>query len=116
MARSYMAESPGALARSSTAPQRVLVTGAAGYIGSYFAEHAAAHHDLRLGETVGARSLSDGGQQSGLPEELGPPRQGCHPSEQAPPGAPGHCLLPSTSTATSLSVIRRSTTVCSPNR
>lgn len=48
MARSYTAESPGALARSSTAPRRVLVTGAAGNIGSYFAEHAAAHHDLRL--------------------------------------------------------------------
>ncbi len=31
-----------------TSPHRVLVTGAGGRIGSYYAEHAPAHHERRL--------------------------------------------------------------------
>lgn len=48
MAHSYTATGTGALAQTSTAQRRVLVTGAAGRIGSYFAEHAPERYDLRL--------------------------------------------------------------------
>jgi dTDP-4-dehydrorhamnose reductase len=49
MAHSYTATGPGALA--TTTPgirRRILVTGAAGNIGAYFAEHARADYELRL--------------------------------------------------------------------
>lgn len=48
MAHSYTAASTGALAQTSTARRTVLVTGAAGNIGAYFAEHAPDRYDLRL--------------------------------------------------------------------
>lgn len=50
----------------STRLRRVLVTGAAGHIGSYYAEHAPAHHERRLmirpGDTEGAKKLSAWGE------------------------------------------------------
>jgi nucleoside-diphosphate-sugar epimerase len=46
MAQSFTAEVP--LAEESKKPRKVLVTGAAGNIGSYFAEHSAKRYDLRL--------------------------------------------------------------------
>lgn len=46
MAHSYTAT--GALAQTSTARRKVLVTGAAGNIGAYFAEHAPDRYELRL--------------------------------------------------------------------
>jgi NAD(P)-dependent dehydrogenase (short-subunit alcohol dehydrogenase family) len=48
MAHSYTAAGTGALAQTSTARRRILVTGAAGNIGSYFAEHAPDRYELRL--------------------------------------------------------------------
>jgi len=49
MALSYSAAASGSLARFETSKRRrVLVTGAAGKIGSYFAEHASDEYDLRL--------------------------------------------------------------------
>lgn len=49
MAQSFMATETGALAKSdSSAFRRVLVTGAAGRIGSYFAEQNHARYELRL--------------------------------------------------------------------
>lgn len=49
MAQSFTATETGALAQTSDgARRRVLVTGAAGRIGSYFAEHAREKYDLRL--------------------------------------------------------------------
>jgi nucleoside-diphosphate-sugar epimerase len=48
MAHSYTAAGTGALAKTSTARRKVLVTGAAGNIGAYFAEHAPDRYDLRL--------------------------------------------------------------------
>lgn len=48
MPHSFTANAPGALPRLSTERRRVLVTGAAGNIGSYFAEHSHARYDLRL--------------------------------------------------------------------
>ncbi|HZG69437.1 MAG TPA: NAD(P)-dependent oxidoreductase [Herpetosiphonaceae bacterium] len=48
MAHSYTAAATGALAQTSTARRRVLVTGAAGRIGSYFAEHTPDRYELRL--------------------------------------------------------------------
>lgn len=48
MSLSFSPEEGGPLARMSAARRRVLVTGAAGHIGSYFAEHAHERYDLRL--------------------------------------------------------------------
>ena len=48
MAQSFTATGVGALAETNATQRRVLVTGAAGRIGSYFAEHAQGKYDLRL--------------------------------------------------------------------
>src|SRR4051794_38051491 len=49
MAQSFLAASPGALSCSTPNKRRtVLVTGAAGHIGSYFAEHCHDRYELRL--------------------------------------------------------------------
>ena len=49
MTQSFTADGTGALARADgAARRRVLVTGAAGRIGSYFAEHSTEKYDLRL--------------------------------------------------------------------
>ncbi|RYG71851.1 NAD-dependent epimerase/dehydratase family protein, partial [bacterium] len=48
MSHSFSATEPGALAQSSEERRRVLVTGAAGNIGSFFAEHSGSKYDLRL--------------------------------------------------------------------
>lgn len=48
MAQSFTADGTGALAELSGAKRRVLVTGAAGNIGSYFAKHSEGKYDLRL--------------------------------------------------------------------
>jgi NAD(P)-dependent dehydrogenase (short-subunit alcohol dehydrogenase family) len=48
MAQSFTATGTGALAENSTLRRRVLVTGAAGNIGSYFAEHSHEKYDLVL--------------------------------------------------------------------
>ncbi len=49
MAQSYTATGTGALTQTNaTARRKVLVTGAAGRIGSYFAEHSHTKYDLRL--------------------------------------------------------------------
>jgi UDP-glucose 4-epimerase len=48
MAQSFTAAEDGALAQAGRVRRRVLVTGAAGNIGSYFAEHSHKKYDLRL--------------------------------------------------------------------
>src|SRR4051794_39086818 len=48
MAHSFTASAPGALADAPKIRRRVLVTGAAGNIGSYFAGHSHRRYDLRL--------------------------------------------------------------------
>jgi UDP-glucose 4-epimerase len=48
MAHSFSATAPGSLADSPFTRRRILVTGAAGRIGSYFAEHNHANYALRL--------------------------------------------------------------------
>ena len=48
MTESFTAPAPGSLAKSAPTRWRVLVTGAAGNIGAYFAEHAYQNYDLRL--------------------------------------------------------------------
>jgi NAD(P)-dependent dehydrogenase (short-subunit alcohol dehydrogenase family) len=48
MTASFTASGPGALAKGATSRRRVLVTGAAGNIGAYFAEHSHQKYDLRL--------------------------------------------------------------------
>src|SRR5919202_1715141 len=48
MTESFTATETGALARASERPRNVLVTGAAGNIGSYFAEHSHEKYELRL--------------------------------------------------------------------
>lgn len=48
MAHSFTATGIGALAQENATRRRVLVTGAAGRIGSYFAEHSQEKYDLRL--------------------------------------------------------------------
>lgn len=48
MAQSFSATGTGALAELNETKRRVLVTGAAGNIGSYFAEHRHHKYDLRL--------------------------------------------------------------------
>jgi nucleoside-diphosphate-sugar epimerase len=48
MAHSYTTTGAGALAQTSTTRRKVLVTGAAGNIGAYFAEHAPDRYELRL--------------------------------------------------------------------
>lgn len=51
MAQSFTAAEPGALAKTEPgAPRKVLVTGAGGRIGSYFAEHSHHQYDLVLVE------------------------------------------------------------------
>jgi NAD(P)-dependent dehydrogenase (short-subunit alcohol dehydrogenase family) len=48
MTESFTATAPGALAKGATTWRRVLVTGAAGNIGKYFAEHSHEQYDLRI--------------------------------------------------------------------
>src|SRR4051812_12245690 len=48
MAQSFAADEKQALASGSNRRRKVLVTGAAGNIGSYFAQHSADRYDLRL--------------------------------------------------------------------
>src|SRR4051812_7342163 len=48
MAQSFTATEDGALAETNHRRRKVLVTGAAGNIGSYFAEHSYRRYDLRL--------------------------------------------------------------------
>lgn len=48
MAHSYSASDTGSLADLNPTRRRVLVTGAAGNIGSYFAQHSGSKYDLRL--------------------------------------------------------------------
>ena len=48
MALSFSTTDPGGLARNNGQHRRVLVTGASGNIGSYFAEHSQHRYDLRL--------------------------------------------------------------------
>jgi len=48
MTESFTATSPGSLSNSVTERRRVLVTGAAGNIGKYFAEHSHEKYDLRI--------------------------------------------------------------------
>jgi nucleoside-diphosphate-sugar epimerase len=48
MTESFTATAPGALAKGKPQRRRVLVTGAAGNIGAYFAQHSHQNYDLRL--------------------------------------------------------------------
>jgi nucleoside-diphosphate-sugar epimerase len=48
MAHSFSATETGALAQTNLIRRRILVTGGAGNIGSYFAEHSSSRYDLRL--------------------------------------------------------------------
>jgi UDP-glucose 4-epimerase len=48
MTESFTAAAPGALAKSNSTRRRVLVTGAAGNIGKYFAEHSHEKYELRI--------------------------------------------------------------------
>ncbi len=48
MSQSFTATEDGGLAQTTPARRRVLITGAAGNIGSYFAEHSHKKYDLRL--------------------------------------------------------------------
>lgn len=48
MTESHTAADTGSLKKNQAARRRVLVTGASGRIGSYFAEHSHRRHDLRL--------------------------------------------------------------------
>ena len=48
MAQSFTATEDQALAQTKRTRRKVLVTGAAGNIGSYFAEHSNKKYDLRL--------------------------------------------------------------------
>jgi UDP-glucose 4-epimerase len=48
MTESFTATAPGSLANSVAERRRVLVTGAAGNIGKYFAEHSHEKYDLRI--------------------------------------------------------------------
>ena len=48
MTESFTATAPGSIAKRSSTRRRVLVTGAAGNIGAYFAEHSHQNYDLRL--------------------------------------------------------------------
>ena len=48
MGHSFTGTGPGSLGKSQEQRRRVLVTGAAGRIGSYFAEHSRERYDLRL--------------------------------------------------------------------
>src|SRR3954453_5753962 len=48
MTESFTTIAPGSLAQSVTERRRVLVTGAAGNIGKYFAEHSHEKYDLRI--------------------------------------------------------------------
>ncbi len=48
MTESFTAAAPGALAKGNSARRRVLVTGAAGNIGKYFAEHSHEQYELRI--------------------------------------------------------------------
>jgi nucleoside-diphosphate-sugar epimerase len=48
MTNAFTATAPGSLAKSTPTRRRVLVTGAAGNIGAYFAEHSHAQYELRI--------------------------------------------------------------------
>ena len=48
MGHSFTGDGAGSLGKSQAVKRRVLVTGAAGRIGSYFAEHSFGRYDLRL--------------------------------------------------------------------
>src|SRR4051794_40964188 len=48
MAESFTADGTGALTKTDARPRSILVTGAAGNIGAYFAEHAPRNYQLRL--------------------------------------------------------------------
>jgi NAD(P)-dependent dehydrogenase (short-subunit alcohol dehydrogenase family) len=48
MTESFTAAAPGSIAKRGSTRRRVLVTGAAGNIGAYFAEHSHQNYDLRL--------------------------------------------------------------------
>src|SRR5205814_550019 len=48
MAQSFTTNDDSPLARIEHKPRKVLVTGASGNIGSYFAEHSHTRYDLRL--------------------------------------------------------------------
>ena len=48
MTESISATAPGSLAKSVTEQRRVLVTGTAGNIGKYFAEHSHKKYELRI--------------------------------------------------------------------
>ena len=48
MAQSFAADDKRPLAAGSQRRRKVLVTGAAGNIGSYFAQHSSRKYDLRL--------------------------------------------------------------------
>jgi UDP-glucose 4-epimerase len=48
MNKAFTATAPGSLAKSTPTRRRVLVTGAAGNIGKYFAEHSHDHYELRI--------------------------------------------------------------------
>ena len=48
MTESWTASAPGSIAQGAPTRRRVLVTGAAGNIGAYFAEHSHQTYDLRL--------------------------------------------------------------------
>jgi len=48
MTESFTATAPGALAKSTPTRRRVLLTGAAGNIGAYFAEHSHQNYELRM--------------------------------------------------------------------
>ena len=48
MTESFTATAPGSIAKRSSTRRRVLVSGAAGNIGAYFAEHSHQNYDLRL--------------------------------------------------------------------
>lgn len=65
MSLSFTPESEGSLAKISAKRRRVLVTGAAGRIGSYFAEHACDRYELRLmvlGDEPGLERIEACGQ------------------------------------------------------
>src|SRR5436190_6910240 len=48
MTESFTATAPGSLAKNTPMRRRVLITGAAGNIGKYFAEHSHEHYELRI--------------------------------------------------------------------
>jgi hypothetical protein len=67
MTESWTASAPGSIAKRNP-KRRVLVTGAAGNIGAYFAEHSHQNYDLRL-DISDARALVGYQPQDDLTEE-----------------------------------------------